>query len=64
MAVGTGGGLALPKPPKPQGNVSQELTRTGNPMDSSAPLVRRGKEREVPKKKRPSALRKVTSHES
>jgi selenocysteine insertion sequence-binding protein 2 len=33
--------------------------RGGNPLDSSAPTIRRGKEREAPKKKRPSALRKV-----
>lgn len=33
--------------------------RTGNALDSSAPTIRRGKERETPKKRRPSALRKV-----
>ena len=30
-----------------------------NVLDSSAPSVMRGKEREKPKKKRPSSLRKV-----
>ena len=30
-----------------------------NPLDSSAPVKRRGKEREDPKKKRPSAMRRV-----
>ena len=28
-------------------------------LDSTAPLVKRGKERETPAKKRPSALKKV-----
>jgi selenocysteine insertion sequence-binding protein 2 len=35
-----------------------ELLAT-NPLDSSAPVKRRGKEREDPKKKRPSAMRRV-----
>lgn len=30
-----------------------------NILDSTAPLVKRGKERETPAKKRPSALKKV-----
>lgn len=30
-----------------------------NMLDSTAPLVKRGKERETPAKKRPSALKKV-----
>lgn len=30
-----------------------------NPLDSSAPRVKRGKEREIPKVKRPTALKKV-----
>ena len=30
-----------------------------NMLDSTAPLVKRGKEREMPAKKRPSALKKV-----
>lgn len=30
-----------------------------NPLDSSAPLVKKGKQREVPKAKRPTPLKKV-----
>lgn len=30
-----------------------------NPLDSTAPRVKRGKEREIPKVKRPTALKKV-----
>lgn len=55
--------MAIPKRQKVLASVNpskDEVTRTGNPMDSSAPTTRRGKERETPKKKRPSALRKVT----
>ena len=36
------------------------MLHRGNILDSSAPATRRGKERETPKKKRPSALRKVS----
>lgn len=60
--LGTGGGAAISQRPKNLANVNPtkaELVRTGNPMDSSAPSTRRGKEREVPKTRKPSALRKV-----
>lgn len=30
-----------------------------NPLDSSAPLVKKGKQREVPKAKKPTPLKKV-----
>lgn len=53
--------MALHKQPRVLGSSHQsELPRSGNAMDSSAPTARRGKERETPKKKRPSALRKVS----
>lgn len=59
--VATGGGVALHQQ-QPRAAPSQEsLLRGGNALDSSAPTVRRGKERETPKKKRPSALRKVST---
>ena len=35
----------------------------GNALDATAPAVRRGKEREKPKKKRPSKMRKIISAE-
>ena len=61
MAVGTGSGAVLvPKHTQVVIAGREEVTRSGNPMDSSAPTARRGKEREGPKKKKMSALRKVT----
>lgn len=30
-----------------------------NPLDSSAPLIKKGKQREVPKAKKPTSLKKV-----
>lgn len=61
--MATGGGLSLPKQSKGKvvSGSHEDGSRSGNAMDSSAPAIRRGKEREVPKKKRPSALRKVTT---
>jgi len=35
----------------------------GNSLDSTAPAIKRGKEREKPKKKRPSKMRKIISAE-
>ncbi len=60
VVVTTGGGVALPKRSKVSGTGGEDgVPRQGNVLDSSAPSIRRGKERETPKKKRPSALRKV-----
>lgn len=39
--------------------VRREAERPRNALDSSAPTVRRGKEREGPQRKKASALRKV-----
>eukprot|EP01134_Creolimax_fragrantissima_P008120 CFRG8120T1 len=38
---------------------SSRWTASANPLDSTAPVRRRGKERLVPKKKRPTAMRKI-----
>ena len=38
-------------------------TPAGNTLDSTAPAVKRGKEREKPKKKRPSKMRKIIAAE-
>ena len=48
-----------PPPPKLAPGSHEAKLHIGNTLDSSAPALRRGKERETPKKKRPSALRKV-----
>eukprot|EP00731_Ephydatia_muelleri_P017820 Em0010g918a len=53
---------ALPKKSVPE-RVKDEKSIPRNALDSSAPLVRRGKERETPKKKKPSALKKVIAKE-
>lgn len=60
--MATGGGVALHQQPLKAASTvrGQEAQRSGNALDASAPTVRRGKERETPKKKRPSALRKVS----
>ncbi|XP_008047483.1 selenocysteine insertion sequence-binding protein 2 [Carlito syrichta] len=53
-------------PVLPKEAVSGERVRRGgqvktphNPLDSSAPLVKRGKQREVPKAKKPTSLKKI-----
>lgn len=61
MVFATGGGAALQQQPPRLHAGHEAKQRSGNALDSSAPTVRRGKERETPKKKRPSALRKVSS---
>ena len=35
----------------------------GNSLDSTAPKIKRGKEREIPKKKRPTKMRKIIAAE-
>ncbi|XP_059825879.1 selenocysteine insertion sequence-binding protein 2-like isoform X1 [Hypanus sabinus] len=57
-----GGALPLvPKEPTvkklPQNSSQEKIPH--NPLDSSAPLVKRGKEREVPKAKKPTSLKKI-----
>ena len=42
---------------------SQAAPRGGNILDSTAPQIRRGKEREQPKKRKPTPLRKVITRE-
>lgn len=40
-------------------NQLKQGTSPHNPLDSSAPLVKKGKQREVPKAKKPSSLKKI-----
>ncbi|XP_048383867.1 selenocysteine insertion sequence-binding protein 2-like isoform X2 [Stegostoma tigrinum] len=52
----------VPKEPttskrQPQGSSQGKVPH--NPLDSSAPLVKRGKQREVPKAKKPTSLKKI-----
>ncbi|XP_012733929.2 selenocysteine insertion sequence-binding protein 2 isoform X2 [Fundulus heteroclitus] len=61
VILSVGGGLpvvqkqssALKKPPWQQDKIAH------NPLDSTSPLVKKGKQREVPKAKKPSPLKKV-----
>lgn len=61
VVLSVGGGLpvvqkqssALKKPPWQQDKIAH------NPLDSTSPLVKKGKQREVPKAKKPTPLKKV-----
>lgn len=46
--------LAQKKPPWQQDKIAH------NPLDSTSPLVKKGKQREVPKAKKPTALKKAS----
>ena len=50
-----------PRPPVHNSALGDYKRSVGNALDSSAPSLRRGKEKEQPKKKRPSALRRVST---
>ncbi len=52
------------QPPRTGSTVTPKLESQGprNTLDSSAPSMRRGKERETPKKKKASTLRKVSHY--
>ncbi|XP_060694585.1 selenocysteine insertion sequence-binding protein 2-like isoform X4 [Hemiscyllium ocellatum] len=63
IVFAVGGAFPLvPKEPttskrQPQGSSQEKVPH--NPLDSSAPLVKRGKQREVPKAKKPTSLKKI-----
>ncbi|KAM8960597.1 selenocysteine insertion sequence-binding protein 2 [Pelodytes ibericus] len=62
LVFSVGGGIPVlsrePVPPtKPQ--QSKSGLAPHNPLDSSAPLVKKGKQREVPKAKKPTSLKKI-----
>lgn len=60
--VFTVGGALVPKDSTTSKRQPQHLNRDKmphNPLDSSAPLVKRGKQREVPKAKKPTPLKKI-----
>lgn len=48
--------LVQKKPPWQQDKIAH------NPLDSTSPLVKKGKQREVPKAKKPTPLKKVSPH--
>uniref|UniRef100_V9KDP1 Selenocysteine insertion sequence-binding protein 2 n=1 Tax=Callorhinchus milii TaxID=7868 RepID=V9KDP1_CALMI len=60
--VFTVGGALVPKDSTTSKRQPQHLNRDKmphNPLDSSAPLVKRGKQREIPKAKKPTPLKKI-----
>lgn len=63
MTVAAGAPLQVLYKKAPLEKTKDEKSIPRNVLDSSAPLVRRGKERESPKKKKPSALKKVITKE-
>lgn len=42
-----------------KGHRFSQVKTPHNPLDSSAPLMKKGKQREVPKAKKPTSLKKV-----
>lgn len=57
LTLSVGGGL--PVVPKQQ-PIQKKLEKIAhNPLDSTSPLIKKGKQREVPKAKKPTALKKV-----
>uniref|UniRef100_A0A8C8B6U5 SECIS binding protein 2 n=1 Tax=Otus sunia TaxID=257818 RepID=A0A8C8B6U5_9STRI len=62
VVFSVGGAIPLLSKEPPTATKSQRLNQgkmPHNPLDSSAPLVKKGKQREVPKAKRPTPLKKI-----
>ncbi|XP_033829077.2 selenocysteine insertion sequence-binding protein 2-like isoform X2 [Periophthalmus magnuspinnatus] len=60
LTLSVGGGLpVVPKQPPVQKKPVIQGKIAHNPLDSTSPLVKKGKQREVPKAKKPTALKKV-----
>ncbi|KAL7988798.1 hypothetical protein Chor_007717 [Crotalus horridus] len=62
LDLGVGGGVTLPSKESVRvTKISQSIQNNTphNPLDSSSPLVKKGKQREVPKPKKPTSLKKI-----
>lgn len=60
LTLSVGGGLSVvPKQQPTQKKPWMQDKIAHNPLDSTSPLVKKGKQREVPKAKKPTALKKV-----
>lgn len=60
LSVGSGVPVKPREPPTVVKNQqSKQSLAPHNPLDSSAPLVKKGKQREVPKAKKPTSLKKI-----
>ncbi|XP_018418806.1 PREDICTED: selenocysteine insertion sequence-binding protein 2 [Nanorana parkeri] len=62
VVLSVGGGVPV-LPREPNNIIKNPQTKQGqaphNPLDSSAPMVKKGKQREVPKAKKPTSLKKI-----
>ncbi|KAG8455354.1 hypothetical protein GDO86_001524 [Hymenochirus boettgeri] len=58
LTVGSAAPVVTREPPTASKQIKQGRT-PHNPLDSSAPLVKKGKQREVPKAKKPTSLKKI-----
>lgn len=59
-AVGGGLPVVQKQPPVQKKLPWQQDKIAHNPLDSTSPLVKKGKQREVPKAKKPTPLKKVS----
>ncbi|XP_073527109.1 selenocysteine insertion sequence-binding protein 2 isoform X2 [Phyllobates terribilis] len=60
LSVGSGVTVKPREPPNVGKNLQSKLSLTPhNPLDSTSPLVKKGKQREVPKAKKPTSLKKI-----
>ncbi|XP_039217359.1 selenocysteine insertion sequence-binding protein 2 isoform X1 [Crotalus tigris] len=62
VVLSVGGGVTLPSKESVRvTKISQSIQNNTphNPLDSSSPLVKKGKQREVPKPKKPTSLKKI-----
>lgn len=62
MFVAVGGALpvGLKQPAVPKKGAWQQDKIAHNPLDSTSPMVKKGKQREVPKAKKPTQLKRVS----
>lgn len=60
FVVGGGLPVAQKQPSAQKKPLRQQDKMAHNPLDSTSPLVKKGKQREVPKLKKPTALKKVS----
>lgn len=61
LAVGGGLPIVQKQPPAQKKSARQQDKIAHNPLDSTSPLVKKGKQREVPKAKKPTPLKKVSA---
>ncbi|XP_026529919.1 selenocysteine insertion sequence-binding protein 2 isoform X1 [Notechis scutatus] len=62
VVLSVGGGVTLPLKESPRVTKTLQSVQKNtphNPLDSSSPLVKKGKQKEVPKPKKPTSLKKI-----